>query len=348
MSSGNIEGDRSLDTNIAIWILIGTSAVFLFVRLWCRHYAAKLWWDDLLLTISWILLLVAGVLISWLIAVGPTTDRSTGAQKRFFFQLQNTLILLTTIATSWTKVAFAITLMRLARHKVQRWFLWLIMVTANLILITGITSTLIPACNDPRARFRPVHKVCWELKTLQSLGGATILYGGVIDILLALFPWLILRHTQLETREKIGLTMAMSLGALTGVIVILRTFYGLVQGDYNFDFMIFISIFNFLEPSVTIIAQAIPMFRVLFVNSTARRGASESSGSKPYAISAPISVSVSSSSSSSSSHQQQQQRSRDVLSAAAAAGKPRPMSMLEREIIYDIYTTDRERGLGEV
>ena len=60
------------------------------------------------------------------------------------------------------------------------------------------------------------------------------MYGGVIDILLALFPWLILRKTQLESREKIGLAVAMSLGALTGVIVILRTFYGLVQGDYNF------------------------------------------------------------------------------------------------------------------
>lgn len=30
--------------------------------------------------------------------------------------------------------------------------------------------------------------------------------------------------------------------------------------------MVFMSIFNFLEPSVTIIAQAIPMFRVLVVN----------------------------------------------------------------------------------
>jgi len=30
--------------------------------------------------------------------------------------------------------------------------------------------------------------------------------------------------------------------------------------------MVFMSIFNFLEPAVTIIAQAIPMFRVLFVN----------------------------------------------------------------------------------
>lgn len=53
-SGGNFIGDRSLDTNIAIWILISTSAAFLGVRLWCRHHTAKMWWDDLVLTVSWV------------------------------------------------------------------------------------------------------------------------------------------------------------------------------------------------------------------------------------------------------------------------------------------------------
>ncbi|KAM7185066.1 hypothetical protein V8F33_012628 [Rhypophila sp. PSN 637] len=365
-SGGNIVGDRSLDTNIAIWILIGTSAAFLGVRLWCRHHTAKMWWDDLVLTVSWMLLLVAGALITRLIDVGPTSDRSRGFQKRYFFQLQNHAIMMATVATSWSKVAFAITLMRLARNKFQLGFLWFVVITANLILVPGITSTYIPACVDPRARFRPVNKMCWDLEVLQSLGGATILYGGVIDILLALFPWLVLRHTQLETREKVGLTVAMSLGALTGVIVILRTFYGLVQGDFNFDFMIFISIFNFLEPSVTIIAQAIPMFRVLFVNSaTKRKGASELNSSrstnykqhkryKSYVISRPVS-------SSNDSNERDDVQLVDITTPAQTYERPlpnipppppqkpqriRPTSILEQEIIADLYRHDVERQAG--
>ncbi|GAB1318476.1 Rhodopsin domain-containing protein [Madurella fahalii] len=322
--NSDIVGDRSVNTNVAIWVLISTSAAFLFGRLWCRHHSAKLWWDDLVLTISWMLLLVAGALITRLITVGPTTDRSSGAEKRFFFQLQNTSILLTTLATSWTKVAFAITLTRIAQNKIQLCFLWMTIVTANLVLIPGITSTFIPACVDPRARFRPVNKLCWELSVLQSLGSATIVYGGVIDILLALFPWLILRKTRLETREKIGLSVAMSLGALTGVIVILRTFYGLVQGDYNFDFMIFISIFNFLEPCVTIIAQAIPMFRVLFMNNSAKRGTHESSSKRNY-ISSPI-----------------LQRSRDGSVSLAAV----PISMSENEVWGGKVMSRGNEGLG--
>jgi hypothetical protein len=59
-------------------------------------------------------------------------------------------------------------------------------------------------------------------------------YGGVIDVLLALFPWFIIRKLLLETREKWGLTLAMSLGAITGTIVIFRAFYQLKEIDNNY------------------------------------------------------------------------------------------------------------------
>ena len=137
------------------------------------------------------------------------------------------------------------------------------------------------------------------------------MYGGVIDVLLALFPWFIIRKLLLETREKVGLTLAMSLGAITGTIVIFRAFLQFRAIDNNYrtlpgyicvlcpkvaeqglivtDFMVFMSIFNFLEPGVTIIAQAIPMFRVLVVN--VKRGSSAvriSSPSGGHTASAPI------------------------------------------------------------
>lgn len=185
----------------------------------------------------------------------------------------------------------------------------------------------------------------------------------------------------------------MSLGALTGVIVILRTFYGLVQGDFNFgtlisicpttrqllltldvpDFMIFISIFNFLEPSVTITAQAIPMFRVLFVNrATKRKGASELTSSrstnanykqhkryKSYIISRPIT-------SSNDPNDRDDVQLVDMGGSGSGSVAPterplpnlpptpprkiRPTSILEREIIADLYGRDVEsqRGAGNV
>lgn len=58
--------------------------------------------------------------------------------------------------------------------------------------------------------------------------------GGIIDVVLALLPWVVLRKLQLVKREKIGLSVAMSLGAITGVIVIMRNFFQFVQGDYTY------------------------------------------------------------------------------------------------------------------
>ena len=60
MSGSGIEdedgGDAAIftQTNIAVWVLTMSSGAFLAVRLWCRHRFSKLWWDDALLTFSWV------------------------------------------------------------------------------------------------------------------------------------------------------------------------------------------------------------------------------------------------------------------------------------------------------
>jgi hypothetical protein len=50
------EGDAQIfgQTNVAIWVLTGAAGAFLGVRLWCRYRFSKLWWDDGVLTFSWV------------------------------------------------------------------------------------------------------------------------------------------------------------------------------------------------------------------------------------------------------------------------------------------------------
>ncbi|KAK4031824.1 hypothetical protein C8A01DRAFT_51224 [Parachaetomium inaequale] len=275
-------GDAAIftQTNIAVWVLTLSSGAFLALRLWCRHRFSKLWWDDALLTLSWVILLIAAALLSRTILSGYETDDD----KARFFLFQNTEAAMTTLVIAWSKVTFAITLLRIVRNRYLKYFLWFVIVTANLILVPGMISIWVPACVDPRKVFRPAYPTCMDHIYLQYLGGSTIVYGGVIDVLLALFPWFIIRNLQLVTREKIGLTLAMSLGAITGTIVIFRAFFQLKKTDNNYHFMVFMSIFNFLEPAVAIIAQAIPMFRVLISNmkkgSNALRISSPTKGNK--------------------------------------------------------------------
>ncbi|KAL5344684.1 hypothetical protein ACLOAV_010376 [Pseudogymnoascus australis] len=254
--------EQFVHTNIAIWILTSASAVFLFVRLYVTsRLEAHVYGTAFVKLPEKLILLVASALLSSATTVGYDTDDD----KRAFFRVHHTSTSMTTIATSWSKAAFAITLTRIIQNRILTYCLWAIIVTANMILVLGILSIWIPACGDPLAIYRPEHTLCWPLRDLQYLGGTTIVYGGVIDILLALCPWFVIRRLLLQTREKIGLTIAMSLGTLTGTIGILRAFFQFIKIENTYHFMVFMSIFNFMEPAVSIIAQSIPMFRVLFI-----------------------------------------------------------------------------------
>ncbi|KFX87403.1 hypothetical protein V490_08264 [Pseudogymnoascus sp. VKM F-3557] len=220
---GDSGQDQFVQSNIAVWTLTCASAAFLFFRLYCRLRFSSVWWDDFVLTVSWLLLLVAAALLSSAITTGYETDDD----KRKFFLVHHISTSMTTIATAWSKVSFAITLTRIIHERILKCILCGIIVTANIVIILGIVSIWVPACGDPRAIYRPEHKLCYQLRILQYLGGVTIVYGGVIDIFLALCPWFVIRKLLLQTREKIGLAIAMGLGILTGVIVILRAFFQL-------------------------------------------------------------------------------------------------------------------------
>lgn len=41
-------------TNVAIWALTAGSGAFLGVRLYCRAKFSRPWWDDAMLTLSWV------------------------------------------------------------------------------------------------------------------------------------------------------------------------------------------------------------------------------------------------------------------------------------------------------
>ncbi len=114
-------------------------------------------------------------MLSRCIASGYETDE----EKRRFYFYQNAATGLTAPAISWSKVAFAITLLRIVRYRVLKIFLWFVIVTANLNLIPATISIWVPACNDPRKSYRPAYPECMDLDYLKYLGGASI---GMIDL----------------------------------------------------------------------------------------------------------------------------------------------------------------------
>ena len=115
-------------------------------------------------------MLISAAMLSSIIATGYATDD----EKIHFYLFQNTGTAMTTLATAWSKVAFAITLSRIVRSRYLKYFLWFVMLTANLILVPGMISIWVPACADDRKVFRPAYPTCMHHVYLQYLGGTTI------------------------------------------------------------------------------------------------------------------------------------------------------------------------------
>jgi hypothetical protein len=194
-------------TNIATWILTCASGAFLFFRVWCRIRFSRLSWDDYVLTTSWVcgpsseinlregtgisllmnpreqfILFVACILLSRALATGYETD----ADKRTFYIFHHASTSMSAVAIAWTKVAFAITLIRIVQNPGLRGVLWAIILTANLVLVLGMLSIWIPACEDARAIYRPVQGLCFSLRDTQYLGGTTI--GMITFFVVVIWP----------------------------------------------------------------------------------------------------------------------------------------------------------------
>ncbi|KAI0007678.1 hypothetical protein F4779DRAFT_619367 [Xylariaceae sp. FL0662B] len=245
-------------SNAGVWTLTASATAILGFRLWCRRsFAQGWWWDDCVLSISWIALVTSAGLLSGALAAGIETKR--------FFLLDQLSTTFAAAATTWSKCAFAITLWRLTSGYIPRMLLSLLVISANSLLAVGIMSVWPVVCGDPRAYLRPSTGKCWDGDELKFLGGTFIVYGGVVDVLLALFPWLIIRKLRLGKREKMGAVLAMSLGSLTGIVSILRAVIQFSPSSSRYYQASFVAIFNIMEPSITIIAQTIPMFRVLLL-----------------------------------------------------------------------------------
>ncbi|KAK9417008.1 putative Integral membrane protein [Seiridium unicorne] len=251
------------DSSIAVWIPTGLAALFLAFRLYVRRSRLGTWlWDDYWLALAYVCLLIGAILVS----VSFVSDISVNDGKRHFFFYQQLSSSILALATTWSKCAFVMTLWRLTNRIDARIFLIFLVVSSHLLVIVSILGIYVPACGDPKMPLRPYYSgPCLNESAIRTLFTTPIVYGGIMDLLLSLFPWFIVRKLQLEKQERLGVAVAMGLGALTGIIVILRSALQYKRLVGRFDSLVFLQIFNTLEPSITVILQTIPIFRVLFM-----------------------------------------------------------------------------------
>ena len=104
---------------------------------------------------------------------------------------------------------------------------------------------------------------CWDKKKLGKFQLFAAYYSAILDFVLAFIPWQILRNLTMKRREKVGVAIAMSLGAVAGATGIVKSVMVVHMTDPDITYSrVDLTIWTLSEPAVSIMAISIPVLYV--------------------------------------------------------------------------------------
>ncbi|KAK8036179.1 hypothetical protein PG993_008793 [Apiospora rasikravindrae] len=247
--------------------------IFLVLRFWIKiSRSCGLWWDDSLLALSWVTLVVNNAIISVLLSLGFGTEQSYTTHMAILLAISGVTI---PLARVWSKTSFALTLLRVidTKARFQRLFIWFVIISMHSLSILYCVMVWRRICEsqateDSQAVGR-IPGPCLPLNILLALQISNIALSAFMDFALALFPWLIIWKLQMRLQEKIGTAVAMSLGILSGsragifAILQIKGILTLAGPGYSEYRLATLSIVSSAEPTITIVAASIPVLRIL-------------------------------------------------------------------------------------
>jgi len=206
--------DLGPQLNAVFWSLTIIALAFMCLRIYCKFLRGRyLWWDDYVLIASWIALAVSAITTSVCVALDYGKHgydmRPENLPKMPFIAVFAGFF--SVLAAAWSKTSFALTLVRLS----ERWMrilIWFILITVNAILGTAMLFMWIKCWPIPKIWDSTVEGKCIPASTIITLFQWSAGYSGIMDIVLALCPWVMLWKMTMTTREKFGVAIAMSMG----------------------------------------------------------------------------------------------------------------------------------------
>ncbi|KAL1840821.1 hypothetical protein VTJ49DRAFT_7720 [Mycothermus thermophilus] len=255
--------------NATIWPLTGGAALFLALRIFCkvlRHRPVA--WDDYVLVASWCALATSCALLTVITTIGYGRHNQDIPAENFATVLLVSYVagFFSMLAACWSKISFAITLLRIATtsHVLTR-LLWTIIIVVNIVFAGNATAHFAQCWPPPRLWNPEVEGKCWPRIAMIRLNIAVAAFSGSVDILLALLPWLIVWNAAISRREKLSALFASSMGVFAGITSFLkiRTVDAAIGSKDMVD-SVNLLIFGTAESAVTIVAVSIPILRALF------------------------------------------------------------------------------------
>ncbi|KAL8300901.1 hypothetical protein RB593_010315 [Gaeumannomyces tritici] len=282
------EGGGGPSVEKALWLLVGLSAVFLTLRLYCkqRYPNSRLRWEDAVLVASWVMLVADASIVTFLIVSGFSSPGFAVTRANITTISVAGLASVTAgiAGQAWSKTSFAMTLLRMS----QGWmaaFIWFAIVSMNVLF--GASATLFwVGCSPVEKRWSPfVPGDCDPDTSVRAavFGFYVSIYSGLVDIILALLPWPILlklraspNGLELSIKEKIGVALAMSMGVVAGAMAFVGASYFRVLEHPSIDLTDGsgdLASWAAAETAVAIMASSIPVLRVLIRDLAAREAA---------------------------------------------------------------------------
>ncbi|PSR90350.1 hypothetical protein BD289DRAFT_354458, partial [Coniella lustricola] len=253
-----------------VWTLAMVAACFLAARIYSKRRGHKgLWWDDMLLMASWVMLALFAGAITYCVQVGVGSHVNSSNVKQTPVQLCTIIAtVFSVLGAAWSKTSFALTLLRITRASNSRilyWGIWVVAVSLNAVLSFNALVWFVYCSPSAGAWNAKIHAQCWSRLVVVDYTRFAAAYSGAMDFVLAVVPWaVILRLRSIPLREKMGVAMGMSLGVFAGCTATMRaiTVGALYSGDYTYDEgQLFI--WTGAEIAMTIVATSIPILRTL-------------------------------------------------------------------------------------
>jgi len=235
------------------------------------------------LIISWLSLVISVSINTYIVSLGFGRHIETISPEDLRTINLNTIMVACfgIIATTTGKTSFAITLYRITANQWVKYFLIFVIITINISMNLVWIFGLAKCTPFERVVDKSVPGTCWDKSKLVHFQLFAAYYSAALDFVLALLPWQILMGLTMKRREKIGVAVAMSLGAVAGVTGIVKSVMVVHMTDPDFTYQrVDLTIWTLSEPAVSIMAISIPVLRMLYreIKSSSQRSGGRSTG----------------------------------------------------------------------
>ena len=139
------------------------------------------------------------------------------------------------LATSSVKISIGLFLNRFTTHKLQTWALWAL-IAASAVVGGGYFIFLLLTCH-PLSFFWELHPgesgYCFTEKIWLHVGYFVASANTLADVAFAVIPVIIVWHTTMSLRTKVGACILLGLGSISCIATAIRIYYGSLFRQYK-------------------------------------------------------------------------------------------------------------------